>query len=596
VALWPGLPANRGTRYASAVIALLSALVYVSSLAHWIDGSAGRADVATLFIHSGLAASISRGNFPVINMYEPDFPMSYRFSFHTLAASANHLAGLGLDRLLPHFVAAVSVAVFLTAVAVVGRVSRSVATGIAGGALLWASGPLYWTGAVGLAAAEGWPEVLAGIIRDPESVTWSGITLGPTFTMATHNPTNLFGLIPALVALLLVHELFSRRHDRRSLWLISVLLGACLTLLAAASEYFYPAVLAGSISIILYRVLRKKGTGFRAASGLFAAAVASGILSLTTSSVIANVVRGDREVTNLGVYFNGAGAGNFSSWGYNSGGPFFEWPNTDQHEVGTFSVEFLIDGGLPMYLLIPIVIWIVLKPTSKAAPFAATSAAAFAAATLFHFQNSPPEIARFTFFGTVTTVIAVVIWAALALRSAVTPLRFAARAGATVIAAALVGGFALSGLAWPQMIAQAESRPERADAAAIDFLNTTDVSDRLLILWGSRTAFDLYDPITPQVSAYIAAYTGQFIPYGYHHLSKAEQYSGIYGWAQEALAPEHLRTLEIKFIYVDPSRLTDSQQSGLDSLLAADELEVVMEDRQPDGIVRVMYEYRPQPR
>jgi hypothetical protein len=548
-----------------------------------------------LYLHSGLAATISRGNFPVTNMYEPDFPMSYRFSFHTLAASTNHLTGLGLDRLLPHFVAAISVVLFLTAVAVVGRVSGGVATGIVGGVLLWASGPLYWTGAVGLAASNGWPEVLAGITRDPESVTWSGVTLGPTFTMATHNPTNLFGLIPALLALLLVHELISRTHDRNSLWLIPLLLGACLTLLAAASEYFYPAVLAGSIAVILYRLLRNKRADTRAAAGMFAAAVASGILLLTTSSVIANVVRGDRDVIRLGGYFNGGGAGSFSSWGYNSGGPFFEWPNTGQHEVDAFSLEFLIDGGLPMYLLIPVVIWIILRPTSRAAPFAVTAAAAFAAATLFHLQHSPPDIYRFTYFGTVTGVIAVVIWAAPALRSTVTSVRFVAQAGATVTAAALVGGFAFSGLAWPQMIGQAETRPEQAEAAAIDFLKTTEVSDRLLILWGSRTAFDLYDPRTPPVSAYIAAYTGQFIPYGYHHLSKADQYSGIYGWAQEALAPEHLYALGIKYIYVDPSRLTEAQQGRLDSLLAAGELATVMEDRQPDGIVRVMYEYRPKP-
>ena len=589
------LPARRGARYAWALIALVSALVYVSSLAHWFDGSAGRADVATLFLHSGLTSTISRGNFPVTNIYEPDFPMSYRFSFHTLAASANHLTGLGVERLLPHVVAALSVVLFLTAAAVVGRVSGGLKTGVVGGALLWASGPLYWTGAPGLAATEGWPDVLASIRWGPESVTWSGVTLGPTYTMATHNPTNLFGLIPALVSLLLVHELISRRHDGGSLWLISLLLGACLTLLAAASEYFYPAVLAGSIAVVIYRLLRKKGTEMRVVAVLAAATVGSGILSLTTSSVIGTVIRGDRDLMRLGVYFNGANAGKFSSWGYNSGGPFFEWPNTGQHEVNAFSLEFLIDGGFPMYLLIPVVIWIALRPMSRAAPFAITSAAAFAAATLFHFQHSPPDIYRFAYFGTVTAVIAVAIWAAPALKSRVFSVRFAARAGATVTSAALVGGFAVSALAWPQMIGQAEARPERAEAAAIEFLKTTDVSDRLLILWGSRTAFDLYDPATPQVSAHIAAYTGQFIPYGYHHLSKAEQYSRIYGWAQEALAPEHLRTLQIKYIYVDPSRLTEAQRNGLDSLLGAGKLETVMDDRQPDGTVRIMYEYRPKP-
>ena len=577
------------------LIVLGSVLVYISALAYWMDGTAGRADVATLFQHSALAATISRGNFPVVNMFEPDFPMSYRFNFHTLAASAQHLTGLTLDRLMPHFVALISVSLFWTAAAVVGRVVRDVRMGILAGGLIWSAGPLYWLGAPSLIESEGWATVLSGIAREPESITWSGLILGPTFTMATHNPTNIFGLIPTLIVLLLIGELISGKHSLRSVRLLSILLGVSLTVLAAASEYFYMAVVSGTAAVIVFRFLRKRSVERITVALMLSAAVISAALSLTTSSVLANLARGADDVLRLGVYFNDKGAGRFSSWGYNSMGPFFEWAESGQHEVGAFSLEFLIDGGLPLYLLIPVLLWVAFKPNSRAAPYAAVSAAAFSAATLFHFQQSPPEIARFTNFGATTAIIAFLVWIRPALGSTLAPLRIAVKVALGAGALVLIGGFVLSALAWPQMIGQAEVRQEQDEAAVIEYLNGTEVSDRLLILWGSRTAFDLYDPRTPQVSAYISAYTGQFIPYGYHHLSKAEQYSGPYGWAQESLDPEMLDSLRIRYIYVDPSRLTEKQRQGLDSLRADGSLDIAMTDERPSGALRVLYSYSPRP-
>ena len=294
------------------LIVLGSVLVYISALAYCMDGTAGRADVATLFLHSGVTATISRGNFPVVNMFEPDFPMSYRFNFHTLAASAQHLTGLILERVMPHFVALISVSLFWTAAAVVGRVVRDVRMGILGGGLVWAAGPL-WLGAPDLVLSEGWAPVLSGIVREPESVTWSGLILGPTFTMVTHNPTNIFGLIPTLIVLMLISELISGKHSLGSVWLLSILLGVSLTVLAAASEYFYLAVVSGTAAVIVFRVLRQRSVERTTVAMMSSAAVISAALSLTTSSVLANLARGADDVLRLGVYFNANGVGRFPS-------------------------------------------------------------------------------------------------------------------------------------------------------------------------------------------------------------------------------------------------------------------------------------------
>lgn len=575
------------------LIVLLSSLVYVSAVALWFEGTAGRADVATLYLHSGLAASIARGNFPVTNMYEPEYAMTYRFAFHTLAAAAQHLTGLEIGTLLPHFVGALAVALFWTAIGVVGRIAGGTGAGIAGGALLWAGGPLYWTGALKLAAEAGWPEALGHVARRPDSVSWSGLILGPTFTMPTHNPTNILALIPALTAMLLFRELITGGREKARIMLLATLLTLNLTVLAAASEYFYPAVLAGCGAVTLYRMVRKPRLDGRTAAAVGAAAIVSALLSLSTASVLANLVRGDRDVLRLGVFFNWKGAGSFSSWGYNATGPFFEWAEAGQHEVAVVSQEFLLDGGLPLIFLLPLAIWAAVRPESRAAPFAAVGAAAFAAATLFHFRHSPPDIYRFANFGAVMAMLGAIVWIWPAMVSGRPRFRVPLTAFAAAGITALVGGFAMSGLAWPGMIAKAESQLERTEADAIAFLKATDVRDRLLVLWGSRTAADLYDPATPQVTAYISANTGQFIPYGYHHLSKAGEYAPIYGWAQQSLEAGILDQLKIKYIYANSGSLTDRQRLAIDSMLSNGLLEKVMDAKSLDGDGRIMYEYRP---
>ena len=576
-----------------AVAAGVSVCIYISALAFWLEGTAGGADVATEYLHSGLVATIGRGNFPVVNPFEPDFFMTYRFSVHTLASATQNLLGIDVPTLLPHFLGALGVGLFLGTLGVVARLTRNLKAGIFAGLLLWAWGPLYWLGLPAYAAGEGFGEALALVARNPEAVTWSGVFLGPTFSMAPHTPTTIFGFFPALASLWLVLELAGTGQDSRTRAALLGLLIIALTLLAAASEYFFAAVAAAIVGYGILMMWRLRRSRWWLPALPIASLIPAGLLALTTSSVLGGIFRGDRAVLQLGVYLNTGEPGNFTSWGYNSGGPLFYWANPDQHEVGLLSWEYLVDGGLITFLLLAIAITGAARPDRPAFIFALAGAAGAVAGTVFHFESSPPDIYRFAHFGAGIGFVTLGIWGATRLRAPI----FSNRGRRMVLG--FVGGlslvaFLVSSIAWPGMIAQAETADSGADQPAIDFLLAeTEVTDGLLVLWGSRTAYDLYDSRNDQVTARLSAATGQFIPYGYHHLSHAQKYSSVYGWAQETLREEYLDELGIRFIYHNPDRATDEQRTALRRLLAAGSIAPVVESNIVPGEPRILYKYSP---
>ncbi len=576
-----------------AVLVGVSIWIYISALAFWFEGTAGGADVATLYLHSGLVATIGRGNFPVVNPFEPDYLMTYRFSAHTLAAAAQQLFNANVPSVLPHFMGTLSVGLFLSTLGIVARLTRSLGVGIFTGLLVWAWGPLYWLGLPAFAAREGIGETLALVTQNPAAVTWSGVFLGPTFTMPTHNLTNIFGLFPALGSLWLVHE-FARRApapaDRR--WLLLTLV-VSLTLLAAASEYYFAAVAAAIVAHSLLMVWRGRRTKSWLPTAPLAALAVSMVLTLTTASVLASVVRGDRGIFQLGAYLNLSGFGNFTSWGYNAGGPLFFWADSNQHEVSFLSWEYLIDGGLISIFLIGIAIYCIARPRQPAAPFALAAVAGMLAGTVIHLESSPADIYRFAHFGATIGFIALGIWGSPAITAATRIQRLRPVVLGSVGGISLVA-FLVSAIAWPGMIARAEAAGTGIDQPAIDYLiDETDVADRLLVLWGSRTAYDLYDSRTDQITAQVSAATGQFIPYGYHHLSRAGEYSPIYGWAQQSVLERQLDELRIRFLYSDPNRMTEEQRTSLERLVESGKIIPVLTTTNPSGESRVLYEYLP---
>ncbi|MBM4438588.1 MAG: hypothetical protein FJ029_15505 [Actinobacteria bacterium] len=140
------------------------------------------------------------------------------------------------------------------------------------------------------------------------------------------------------------------------------------------------------------------------------------------------------------------------------------------------------------------------------------------------------------------------------------------------------------------MVAQAQSDRPAIPAGAAEFLRSTRVDDRLLVLPGAQTAFALYDGLSPQITADIAAETGQFIPYGYHHLSHAERYAARYGWAQRSLLDSDLRELRVRYVYADPRVLDAVQADAIAAKLADGRFREAYRD--PGGTA-VIYAFSP---
>ena len=556
-------PKPRGDKApAVAGVIVLIVLVYISALAFWAEGSVGRADVGTLYMHSGLVAGIARGNFPVVNPFEPDFDLQYRVTMHTLGAGAVDLLDGMTPAVMPHLVASVAVVLVLTLYgALAGRLRSGWALG--GAAVAYAWGPLYWLLTPAAIRERGLGDVLGVIVGAPETIAWSGLLLGGPFTMPTHNPTALHGLIPAMVLIAAVTH--AARAPSLKAWAVGV---AALVYLAPSQEFLLFTVPAGlCLWFWIKRPLDPKLALVRSL-GLAGATGAALLLAQTTSAVLAGTFGSDPNLGRLRLAPNTAHMGQLPSWGFNSSKPWVEWASPGMRDVSILSVEFLLDGGLLFWLLALSLGWIAYRRgVSAATPWALVAAANVAVVLVFRAEESAPNLNRLAQAGLILTVPALAIMTSEALPR--TRWRRLAVAGATLAAFVLCGAFALTAIAWPRMVAQPPTIVDRLPPGARDFLlRETEVQDRLLAVHGAPTTVDLFDHRTPGVTLDISAATGQFIPYGYHSLSQVERYRHTYWRAQQELGDSALREFAIRYVLIDPSRLTTVQAAAIADKLA----------------------------
>jgi hypothetical protein len=562
---------------------VVGALAYLSALAFWFEGTAGGGDVATLYLHSGLATGIARGNFPVINPFEPDFALQYRVTLHTLAAGVIDLLDAPTRDVMPHVVAATAVVAIAS---VYGALAALVRPGwaLGGAALSYAWGPLYWLLTAPAIRERGLGDVLGVIVQAPDTIAWSGLLLGGPFTMPTHNPTVVHGVIVAVVTVVALGRAIA--GGGVGSWIVGL---AVLTYLGASNEFLVVTVPAGlAAALWLGRSFRPRPAAARTLTLIGAAGLAL-LLNQTTSGVLAGVLGGDPDLGRLRPGFNTAHLGQLPSWGYNSDGPWSAWPDVGFHDVPILGLEFLVDGGLLFWLLAATLLWVVLRRgRSHAAPWALVAAANVAIALGVRLEQSPADLYRVLHAGLTLAVPAMAIAASEAVAGLPRGRRLA-----TVIAAALglllSGAFLVSTIAWPRMVAQAQIAPTVLPDGVSEFLTgQTDVRDRLLVVHGAKTAYLLYDGRSPRTTAYISADTGQFIPYGYHHLSQADAYAERYGLAQRELPDPELISLGIRFVLVEPAQLDSIQRAEIARKLVDGRFRVVYRD--PDGAA-LIYAY-----
>ena len=571
-------------RLAVAGVAVLSVLVYLSALAFWAEGTVGRADVGTMYLHSGLVAGIARGNFPVVNPFEPDFDLQYRVTLHTLGAGAVDLLDVLTPSVMPHLVASVAVVLVLTLYgALAGRLSSAWALG--GAAVAYAWGPLYWFVTPPAIRERGLGDVLGVIVEAPDTIAWSGVLLGGPFTMPTHNPTALHGLIPAVVAIAALTR--GARVPTLPAWMVA---GAALVYLAASNEFLLftvPAAL--GLWFWVQRPLRPR-LALASSLGLAAATGLALLLAQTTSGVLAGTFGADPDLGRLQLAQNTTHPGQLPSWGFNSSGPWVEWAAPGMRDVPIWSGEFLLDGGLLFWLLALVLGWIAYRRgASGATPWALVAAANVAIVLAFRADVSAPNLNRFAHAGFTLAVPALAIATHEALRRTGRH-RWLVVTGATAAALVLCGAFVLSAIAWPRMVAQPSTTVGRLPPGARDFLlEQTAVQDHLLAVHGAQSTINLYNTQGPTVTLDISASTGQFIPYGYHVLSYVERYRQPYWRAQQELGDTALRRLDIRYVLVDPEQLTAVQAAAIQSKLADGRFSEVYRD--PSGTA-VIYEVR----
>ena len=575
---------RRDNRLTIAGVAVAGGLAYLSALAFWAEGSVGRADAGTLYMHSGLVAGIARGNFPVVNPFEPDYPLQYRVALHTLGAGAVDLLDVLTPAVMPHLVASTAVVLVLTLYgALAGRIGPGWALG--GAAVAYAWGPLYWLLTPGAIRERGLGDVLGVIVGAPETIAWSGLFLGGPFAMATHNVTALHGLIPAAVAIAAVTRAW--RPPRLPAWAVAA---AALVYLAPSNEFLILTVPAGLGLWFWVRRPVHPRLALAASSALAAVTVLALLLAQTTSGVLAGTFGDDPDLGRLELAPNSAHFGRLPSWGFNSSGPWVTWPAQGRHDTPILSAEFLVDGGLLFWLLALALGWVAFRRGgSEATPWLLIAAVNVAVVIVFRAEESAPNLNRLAQTGFTLTVPALALLGAEALPTAGLRGRLAG-GGALLAAFVLCGAFVLSAMAWPRMVAQPASTVDRLTPGGRDFLlRQTEVQDRLLVVHGAQTTVDLFDHRAPGITLEVSAQTGQFIPYGYHSLSQVDQYQDTYWRAQQVLSDKALTALDIRYVLIDPAQLTEAQAAAIEEKLGAGRF--VEAFRDPSGEA-VIYEVR----
>ncbi len=580
----PAPEPRRNRRLTIAGVSVAGSLAYLSALAFWAEGSVGRADAGTLYMHSGLVAGIARGNFPVVNPFEPDYALQYRVALHTLGAGAVDLLDVLTPALMPHLVASTAVVLVLTLYgALAGRIGPGWALGGAGVAYAW--GPLYWLLTPAAIRERGLGDVLGVIVEAPETIAWSGLFLGGPFAMATHNITALHGLIPAVVAIAAVRRTW--QPPSRAAWVIAA---AAFVYLAPSNEFLMLTVPTGlGLWFWVRRPLRPR-QALAASAVLAAVTVLALLLAQTTSGVLAGTFGDDPDLGRLELAPNSAHFGSLPSWGFNSSGPWVTWPQQGRHDTPILSAEFLVDGGLLFWLLALALGWIAYRRgASDATPWLLIAAMNVAVAVAFRAEESAPNLNRLAQTGFTLAVPALAILGAEAFPT--TGLRRRLAWDAALLAAGILcGAFVLSAMAWPRMVGQPPVTVDRLPPGARDFLlRETEVQERLLAVHGAQTTVDLFNRGAPGITLDIAAQTGQFVPYGYHSLSQVDRYRHAYGRAQQLLADKELRVLDIRYVLVDPARLTEAQAAAIDEKLADGRFEEAHRD--PSGAA-VIYRVR----
>ena len=567
---WRRLRLLRGeplvTRRYVVVLCVLAIHFGVVGAVSW-QHSVGAGSVAyTLHADSALTTTIARGNFPVVNPYQPDYLLAFHLAYHLLGAFVTRLADQSAPQALTWLNAALFAFLYLGAVGL-GQAARLGAwRTLLAATLTMAIGAPYWVGLPRVANIDNPSNNSQSVVTTllPEAPLG---TLGANALTVTGNMSLVYGYLILICVLALYVYTWRAQGVRRTL--LALATGATLGYLVAPAESVFVPLAAALLVDIAVRLLF---VGRPSSTDLLRFAGASGamlITALTSPGIVFARVFGD-AVSDPGIQINHAHLFQLVSIrrvlplhfipSLESG---LQWSTLNSAEI-VWELGFLL-------LLIPLALFYTWRTRERLSFLLLLfSGACFSAALLFTTSKYPADMTRMVSVGTVSFAFVAglaAVWF-LTTPNMVNLLLKRVALGALLFMGVLaMGGFVLRSLALPWL---ADPRPPveyRPDVeAATSFLqNETAVHERLLVLGGSDHF--LLNRETQAVAlwltSYVVAYSGQFLPTGFDVFTQYEAYVQEARSAQRTLSAADLRALEVAYLYAPEPWLDDVQRAAL---------------------------------
>ena len=526
-------------------------------------------EIDNLIAYSTFPSSIARGNYPVVNPYQPDQLLAYRLPYHVLGAFASRLANQAAPVVLTLLNAALFTFLFLGAVGM-GLASRfGPWQTMLAGALFLTVGDFQWLLLSQLSSLEytdfNQHTLVTAYLRD---------TIGLALANSVKNASLTYGHLVVFCWLTLYIYASGTVGWRRTA--LPLATGVVLGHLAAAGETWLAALTAALLVDLAIRLVMSRQASYESMLRFAGAAVAFITTAVLSPGILFARLFGG-IVSDPGIQFKGWHILHYRTARLDSKGQFLNaevWTPLLQPEFAW--LWGLIVFAAPLALLFT---WRTRFHLPRLTIL--YSGACFSAFFLFTVDHAV-DMWRFVYSGTAALGFVAglaVIWLLSSIRLESSLVKCTALFALLFAGVLYMGGFVQYSLAVPWL---ADSRPPqlyRQDVEAVKvFLNReTEVQERLLVL---GNAPHWYFPLLSSSQAeratfavYVLAYSGQHFPTGYlfaervgpsvnsTQLLRAEV-------AQGKLSAVDLQALDIIYLYASEPWLTNLHRAALAEKLA----------------------------
>lgn len=500
----------------------------------------------TMIFHVPLVASMERGNVPPIDLQEPPHPLYYHYGQHALAAA---VASLGpVPSALALFLTNAWFGALAAAYAyALGRRAGGVGAGFSAAVLLVGAGTFNWVTAV-----VGSHDTSFAALMNPLGSPFAtgNIAIG-SFAWRVHGNSIAWATCVAL----LVCDLFERGLATRRLEL-GVATGVALSVLAPANETLFAVVAASAALVVVAGWLLARRLDWRQAAVAALVPSVGVVLVFFTGGVMKTFLLEGSATHGASLIFDWRQFGTVASWDF---GGFF--PAGARVPIG--SLRFLQDVGPLPFLVVPALLWSVRRDTVTT-HLGLGALVALALGSALTLSRYPENTYRFVnlcvLLSSVPVGVALAAWPA----RATTP---RARATRALAVAAAVG---LCVVNWP-LLHVGVAATARYGRQLIPPAHGGDRFDPLAIAFlRSASSFD-QGVLSLPLESWGVLGSGQVAPAG-SYIGGREAFREQSARAASELDLELMRTLGVRYLYVEPARVTQVQRERLDAHLAAGRL------------------------